>query len=415
MNSPIFISLLCALLLALVGCSDPSEHEGHGDEHSEAPAEAHAGEKKKAGHKKPGHEGHEEEGARHITLTVEQRQMLDLQTAVARGGRADEMVVVPATTHFNQNRISHVGPLLPGRVATVEADLGQQVKRGDPLAILISPELGRAKARFLRLAAEREAARADWQRQQRLAKQDIASEADLLDAKARYRATAAELDAARASLLAMGLSEADIDKIDSDAALNRYVLTSPQEGVVEKRDLAPGQQLSPSDSPFLVAATDSLWVFADVYEKSAGVVTAGQAVRFDAAGDAGALEGKVDWVANHLDEQSRTLRIRAVVNNSEANLKAGQYGQLTILREAEKPVPLVPVDAVQQINGRSHVFVPTEQPGQYQAREVNTAAEGHGLVEIISGLDIGTTVVAAGAFDLKSALTASGRSAAHSH
>jgi cobalt-zinc-cadmium efflux system membrane fusion protein len=424
MNSPILISLLSALLLALAGCSDSSEHEDHGDEHSEARAEAHANEEKESGHKAPEHEesgreeeheGHEEEGGRQISLTAEQRKLLDLQTSVARGGRADEMIVVPATTHFNQNRISHVGPLLPGRVATVEADLGQQVKRGDPLAILISPELGRAKARFLRLAAEREAARADWQRQQRLAKQDIASEADLLDAKARYRATAAELDAAQASLLAMGLSEADIDKIDSDAALNRYVLTSPQDGAVEKRDLAPGQQLSSSDSPFLVAATDSLWVFADVYEKSASVVAAGQAVRFKAAGAAGALEGKVDWVANHLDETSRTLRVRAVVNNSEANLKAGQYGQLMILREAERPVPLVPVDAVQQINGRSHVFVPTEQPGQYQAREVSTAEEGHGLVEITSGIDIGTTVVAAGAFDLKSALTASGRSAAHSH
>lgn len=415
MNSPILISLLSALLLALAGCSDSSEPEGHDGEHNEARADAHAGEEKEAGHKESGGEGHEEEGDRHIVLTAEQRQLLDLQTAVARGGRADEMTLVPATTHFNQNRISHVGPLLPGRVATVEADLGQRVKRGDTLAILISPELGQAKARFLRLAAEREAARADWRRQQRLAKQDIASEADLLDAKARYRATAAELDAARASLLAMGLSEADIDKIDSDAALNRYVLTSPQDGVVEKRDLAPGQQLSVSDSPFLVAATDSLWVFADVYEKSAGVVSPGQAVRFAAAGDAGALEGKVDWVANHLDEQSRTLRIRAVVDNSSANLKAGQYGQLAILREAKDPVPLVPVDAVQRINGRSYVFVPMEEPGKYQAREVSTAAEGQGLVEIISGIDIGTRVVSAGAFDLKSALTASGRSAAHGH
>lgn len=415
MNSPILISLLSVLLLALTGCSDSPESGGHDREHNEVSAESHGDEKKETGHKEPGHEGHEEEGGRHISLTAEQRQLLELQTAVARGGRANEMIVVPATTHFDQNRISHVGPLLPGRVATVEADLGQRVKRGDTLAILISPELGQAKARFLRLAAEREAARADWQRQQRLAKQDIASEAALLDAKARYRATAAELEAARASLLAMGLSGADIDRIDSDSALNRYVLTSPQDGVVEKRDLAPGQQLSVSDSPFLVADTDSLWVFADVYEKSVGAVAPGQAVRFDVASDAGALEGKLDWVANHLDETSRTLRVRAVVDNSEASLKAGQYGQLTILRESEDPVPLVPVDAVQRINGRSHVFVPMEEPGKYEAREVSIAAEGQGLVEIISGLDIGTTVVASGAFDLKSAMTASGRSAAHGH
>lgn len=398
-------------LLALAGCGDDSasgEHQQHEQEQAQqASGEQHSGDQ---------HEKHEKEsGGRHIRLTPEQRATLDLNLVPVRSGRADEVVVVPATTRFHQDHISHVGPLLSGRVRKVLVDLGQAVKAGDPLAVLTSPELGDARARFLRIQADREAARADYQRQQRLAKQDIASEAELLAARARFRGTRADLRTARASLRAMGMSTDDIDQLEQSDDLTRYVLTSPQAGVVEKRDLAPGERVQDHESPLLIARSDSLWILGQAPEKHASVVATGQAVQFRSKREgASVLEGRLDWVAQHLDKKARTLRVRAVVNN-DAGVKANQFGQLKIMREVKDGVAMVPVDAVQRLNGKPHVFVPGDKDGVFRAVVVQTGAEGHGLIEVTSGLNAGTEVVARGAFDLKSALTASGRSAEHSH
>ena len=397
-------------LLTLAGCGDNGagdKHKQHQQEQAQkATEDKHNGEK---------HQEHKKEKGRHIRLTPEQRATLELNRVPARSGRADEIIVVPATTRFHQDRISHVGPLLSGRVRKVLVDLGQSVKAGDPLAVLTSPELGDARARFLGIQADLEAARADYQRQQRLAKQDIASEAELLSARARFRGTRADLRTARANLRAMGMSVNDIEQLKQNDDLTRYVLTSPQAGVVEKRALAPGERVRDHESPLLVAQTDSLWIQGQVPEKHASVVATDQTVQFRSKrDDSSVLEGQLDWVARHLDKKTRTLRVRAVVNN-EAGVKANQFGQLKIMREVEDGVPMVPVDAVQRLNGKPHVFVPGGKDGVFRAVGIETGAEGHGLIEVIAGLNADSEVVARGAFDLKSALTASGRSAEHSH
>lgn len=405
-------AIVLLAMLALTGCGDDSankQHQGH-DQHKQ---EQSSGEQAKEAGK--GGEHKEEKKGRHIRLTAEQRAELELNRVTARAGRANDVITVPATTRFNQDRISHVGPLLSGRVREVRVDPGQTVAAGDALAVLDSPELGDARARFLRLQAERQAARADYQRQQRLAKQDIASEAELLDARARFQARRAELRAARAGLRAMGMSAEAIDGLEQSDDLTRYVLTSPQAGVVEKRAVAPGERIRDHESPFLIVQTDSLWILGQVPEQSAQLVETGQQMSFSSDAESAAhLEGRIDWVARHLDDKTRTLKVRAVVDNP-AGVKANQFGQLKILRSVDNPVPMVPVDAVQRLNGKPHVFVPGDKDGVFRAVGVTTGAEGQGLVEITAGLEAGTKVIARGAFDLKSALTAGGRSAKHSH
>lgn len=400
-------------ILALAGCGE--EPGGQADETGHAGEAGHAESEAGHGKEESGADtgGHDEEAGSFVWLTPKQSALLNLEVSEAGGGRADQTIQVPASARFNADRVGHVGPLLSGRVEKVVADLGDRVKAGDALAVLTSPQLGEAKAEYLKKQAEFEAAAADWRRQSRLAKQNIVSQADLLDTRARYRGARAEKTSAAAALRAMGLTEKQLSALDENDDLSRYVLTSPLDGVVEKRDLAPGQLLEPTQTPMLVVDTRSLWVFGQVYEKDAGLVAVGQPVRFDIVGTA--VSGKIEWVANHLDSETRTLKVRALISNANGEIKAGQYGELTITRKVADAVPLVPVDAVQTINGRAHVFVPTEAEGKYRAQEVRTGEEANGLVEIKAGLPIGASVVTSGAFDLKSALTAGGRSAAHGH
>ena len=129
----------------------------------------------------------------------------------------------------------------------------------------------------------------------------------------------------------MGLTAEQIAALDQNDDLSRYVLTSPLAGVVEERDLAPGQILSTEQTPIMVVDASSLWVFGQVYEKNADLVAVGQPARFDTV-DA-AVDGKIDWVASRLDREPRTLKVRALIDNSSHNIIAGQYGDLSITRQ----------------------------------------------------------------------------------
>lgn len=397
---------LLALLLTMVACGEPS-----------APAAPRADAPSPDSHSEnaAGEADEHQREARpdRIELSADQIRRLGLQTARVQGGRANNLIRVPASLTFNQDRVSRVGPLVPGRVREVVADLGDRVEKGDPLVILTSPELGDAKARYLGKRAEWRALAADWRRVRRLAEQDIVSQAERMDTEARYRVGEAEYQAAAAVLRALGLSDKAVEAVDGEKDLTRYVLTSPQDGVVERRDLVPGQRLTGNETPILIADTGSLWIFGQVDEKNIASVRENQRVRFRTGGVR--VDGRLDWVASHLDETSRSLRVRATVDNPPATLKAGQYGRLTLFTEAADPLPLVPIDAVQTLAGKPHVFVPADGEGAYRAQAVTTGKESDRWIEITRGLAIGDTIVTVGAFDLKSALTAGGRSADHGH
>lgn len=364
------------------------------------------------------HSEHSGEG-NEIHLSAQQLQQLDIQTDVVAGGSASAVVEAPATVHFNGNRVARVGPLLNSRVLEIVRDLGDEVNEGDTLAILESVELGRIKASYLAARARAESRQAEYNRDQQLAEQQIISEAHLLETRAVFLETQAELDALRAELRLYGLNEAEIDAIstDSDLPLSHYRLVSPLAGVIQRRDLVLGQNLAANQTPVHIVNTDSLWLYIDVFEQDLSNMAAGQPVSFNARGlGQRVFHGNTNWISRELDETSRTLRVRAVLENPDQNLRAGMFGTAQIITESATRLPLVPVNAIQNIGeGEQVVFVPGHESGAYLAQHVTTGDEAGGMVEIQSGIAIGDTVVVSGAFDLMSALTAGGRSADHSH
>src|SRR5699024_3128670 len=121
------------------------------------------------------------------------------------------------------------------------------------------------------------------------------------------------------------------------------------------------------------------------------------------------------WISYALEKGSRTMPVRAVVDNPDRKLRAGMFGAARIQTGQERDIAMIPVGAVQTINGESNVFVPGGEAGSFRPVSVRLGAENEGLVEVLSGLQPGDQAVTAGAFDLKSALTAQTRSASHGH
>lgn len=413
----ILFSLMTASILMLGGCSDPSGEpaghqepgpgaESHQDEGHAEGGEAHADEETESG--EPGH----------VELTRSQLQRLDIGLGEVRSGSAGDLVSAPATLQYNADLIARVGPRLDAKIVEVIADLGDRVAVGDPLAVLDSVALGKAKARHLTTKARVDTVRANFERQKLLNEKQIVSEAELLEARARLAEARAEHDAADEELKLYGMTPEQIDAVqpDTEQPFSRYVLRSPIEGVVQHRDAVPGQTVGANETPFLVVDTASMWLMIQVAESDLAGLQPGQRVglRLRSYPDR-VFSGTLNWLSTQLDEQTRTARARAVIDNPDGTLRDGMFGTASIQVESGSPVALVPTDAVQRLGQRDVVFAPGEKDGEYRAVPVTTGAENAGYVEVIEGLQPGATVVVAGAFDLMSALTASSRSAAHAH
>ena len=159
-----------------------------------------------------------------------------------------------------------------------------------------------------------------------------------------------------------------------------------------------------------------MWVFIEAYEQDLARLKTGLAVSLSVRALPGeTFEGKTDWVSSELDEQARTVRVRATVPNPDGKLRAGMFGTARIQADSQQSYALVPIDAVQTIEGEDVVFIPGGEANEFEAVEVVIGSEGDGQIEIRQGLMPGDSVVTVGAFDLNSALSAGSRSAEHSH
>ncbi|QKK03590.1 MAG: efflux RND transporter periplasmic adaptor subunit [Pseudomonadota bacterium] len=423
------ILLGLVLVAVLVGCgTDEASHEtNHNADNSSTAQSAdnhddHGGEE--AGHEgeEAGHEGEdahdESEQTRTLELTAAQERRLSIQIEDATSGSASDTVSAPATLTYDKDRIARVGPRLEAKVVRVIADLGDRVEAGDPLVELDSVALGKAKARHLTTKARLDTVRAQYEREHELNEKEITSDAELQEARALLAEARAEHDSADEELRLYGLSPQEIDSVepDADVPFSRYILTSPINGTVQHRDVVPGQTVGANETPVTIVDTSTLWLMIEASESDAGLLQAGQSVDLVVRSlPTTRFSGELDWISSSLDRESRTLTARAGINNPDGVLRDGMFGTARVQIGEAANRTLVPLDAVQELEGQDIVFVPGEETGHFRAVPVTLGAENDRVVEILAGLAPGDSVVVSGAFDLKSALTAATRSAAHSH
>jgi len=166
-----------------------------------------------------------------------------------------------------------------------------------------------------------------------------------------------------------------------------------------------------------VADASVLWAILQVSESDIDQISTGDEVQISSRDSSSDRfhSGQVSWVSSMLDEKTRTIPVRVVLESPRGDLRPNTYATARIMTESEASLPLVPDDAVQTIGDDSVVFVPGDEKGAYKAVPVTLGKEANDWIEIKSGISANTEVVSVGAFDLMSAITASGRSAAHGH
>ncbi len=345
--------------------------------------------------------------ANQVQLSAEALKRGQIETAEATTHTLRQTLEAPGRLAFNEDLTVRAGTIVGGRVTRVLATVGDYVKKGQALVYLHSHELidargaeAKAKAAVNEKEKALAYAKAEAERAERLLEAKALSKREHAHAQANVNAAQGELELAKAELTraAEFLEHLSVPHDSHDD----IVISAPISGVVTKRNVSVGAVVSEATDIMLVADLSTLWAIAAVPESQAASVRLGQSVEAKiAAFPTGRFTGRVIYLGNELDAQTRTVQVRCLIQNSRGQLRPEMSATLKLGTGGSAAVLAVPRDAVQEIGGERVVFVALGE-GKFEKHPVQTGREQDGLLEIVSGLPSGQRLVTRGAFFIKS-------------
>jgi Cu(I)/Ag(I) efflux system membrane fusion protein len=317
-----------------------------------------------------------------VEIPAAQLDALGVRTERARKETIARPIRAVATVVPDESRVSHVHTRVAGWIEALHVNTtGQRVRAGQRLAGIFSQELLSSQTEYL---AARRAASAGQR--------------------------SVVLEGARARLAVLGMTEAEIRRIEERGAPQRLVtVIAPRSGVVLHQGIAVGTAVDPSTELVTIADLSRVWVMAEVPEADVPSIDKGTVARLDFPGSGGASrEAGVDFLYPTLSERTRSLRVRFVVDNPDGTLRPGLYGSAEF-QVAPREALTVSRDAVVDTGAEQHVFV-VAGPSRFEPRPVKLGIRLQDRVEVREGLAEGDEVVASGVFliDSESRLRASG-------
>jgi membrane fusion protein, heavy metal efflux system len=395
------ITLAAALSAGvLAGCSKSGSAAQTEVGHQEEKGGQH---EEKGGHhdEKEGHDEHGHGAPGAVTMTPAAQKENGVAVAPVKKQRLPGSISATGKVEVNADRIAHVSPRISGKVVAVRASLGDAVATGQTLATLDSVELGEALSRYHQSRTRLGLAQSNMERVRILVEKKIAARKEILQAETEYKTAQTELHTDRERLALYGASASELDGEKPHRPL--LPLRAPISGIITEKHAIVGELGDPSKSLYTVADLSSVWVMVDIHEKDLAKVRRGQ----PAAVIVGAFpelkfKGRVTYIADVVDEATRTVKARVEVSNPGKKLKPEMFATVQLAVADDAPAVLaVPEDALQDLDGKKVVFV-ADSADKFAARPVETGRASGGMVEIVSGLKEGEPFAVKGSFLLKS-------------
>ena len=264
------------------------------------------------------------------------------------------------------------------------AELGQEVKKGQVLFEIYSPELVTAQEEYLLALKNLESV-------------STSPFASIREGAERLR------DAARKRLELWDVSRGQIERLEKSGEVRRTIrLLAPYDGIVAHKQVFEGAFIKAGTKLMQIADISSVWVYADIYEYELPWVKEGLRAEIRLPYEQRALQGKVSRVYPFVEPKTRTVKARIDLQNQDLSLKPDMYLNVTIYGEPISGALVIPSDAVLRTGAEETVFVALEG-GRFEPRAVKTGLQDDlGHVEILSGLFDGERVVTSAQFLLDS-------------
>lgn len=336
-----------------------------------------------------------------ITFPANSPQLAVL-TVVPAQAAVESKIELTGRLTWNEDRTVRIYPPLGGRVTRISAQAGDQVKAGQVLALIASPEFGQAQADVGKAMADFALAEKSLARVKELLDNGVAPRKDLVQAEADHARARSELNRAQARVQLYG-GGAGIDQ--------SLALKTPVAGIVVERNINPGQELrsDQSGAPALFVVTDPsrLWVQIDANEKDLPFLAKGSAFVLRSPSVPGeTFEAKVDAVADFIDPQSRVIKARGSIDNSARKLKGEMLVTAEFTQKGLSAV-MVPSRAVMFTESKHYVFVELAK-GKFERLPVVIGVERNGQLAVMSGLQPNQRILAEGVLLLQQVMRAAG-------
>jgi membrane fusion protein, copper/silver efflux system len=280
---------------------------------------------------------------------------------------------------YDQERVVQVNARVSGWIQKLHvAYIGQQVRKGQRLLQIYSPELVLTEEDYLR--SRRLASGATGEGPAQRDGHDL-------------------MVAAESRLRLMGISGSELKRLaDSGEVSETVPLQAPASGVVTEIKAVEGSYVKAGDAMYTLSDLSRVWVYADIYERELPDVKVGQKAEVTSDALAGrTFRGIVSYIYPNVTEQTRTVRVRLEFPNPAELLKPGMYVKTTLIDESPEEMLAVPTEAVMN-SGVRHIVIVDRGRGHFAPREITVGAESGGYYPVLSGLSKGERVVTSAQF-----------------
>jgi Cu(I)/Ag(I) efflux system membrane fusion protein len=321
-----------------------------------------------------------------ITIDPVTVQNMGVRVAPVRRIEFSRILRATGNIDYNEEKLFMVNSKINGWVEKLYVSFtGQQVRKGQPLLEIYSPELVTTQEEYL-LA---------------LKNKDLVSETTF---DAIREGAESLVNAAKKRLLYWDISPEEIQRLEKERKVRKTItLRAPANGVVTQKNAVEGSRVNEGMNLYQIADLSTVWVYASVYDYEVPWIHVDQTAEMELAYNPGKIyKGMVSYIYPYVNEKARDVRIRMEFPNEQLDLKPGMYANVTIKAALMKDALVVPAEALLRSGTRNIVFVTREQ-GRFEPREVKIGEEGeNGTLRIISGLLEGEKVVISAQFLLDS-------------
>lgn len=336
------------------------------------------------------------------------------------------MVSTTGEIKADDNRVFHINSIAAGRVIKDNVVLGKAIRSNEELAVIQNLDVARTYGDYIhevhqnaidiaQVQARLELARKNVQRLERLNREGIVAEKDLLAAENQQKILEIDLMGlkehavhtraeAKALLAAYGIALDEQEKKGLAHVSSGSPLIAPKDGVVIKKNITVGDVVTPSQSLYVVADLSQVWLDIAVYDKDLGKIKEGETVVFRSDSiPAEEFKGIINYIQPAAGDSSRTFLARAILPNPHLILKPGMFGQVEITGSSYNQYPYLPDRALQKYGNENFVFI-EKNDGSFVKRKVILGDRlGDGYL-ISEGITPGEHIVGSGSFKLKSEL-----------
>lgn len=317
--------------------------------------------------------------------------MIGIQTTTVAIGAIADGIECLAEISFNQNKLAQIAAPVGGIVQTVDVDLGAKVEEKQLVAKIWSASIAEAVAKSVLTHQTLE-------RERKLRADRVTSEQALQEAEATHRSACQQSRT-------FGFSEEQIDALQKHPDEPVYLeVRAPFAGEIVQRMAVSGALVEAGRSLFTVTDRSTAWAMLQVPEATLSRVQVGQSVelRVDSLPEK-VFTGKLTWISPAVDERTRMTLARAEFANLDCLLKDKMFATARVLTRQAEGATLVPVSAIQRIEGKPFVFVKLDTD-LFDARAVQLGAKFNGRQEVLAGVKLQEQIAVSHAFAIKSAM-----------